>query len=403
MIGFSLTINDTRPHLANDFSDHHDPFLEKCFYQQTPSYADSISIQTILKETTSVRDLLVYLAIPPDVFGDASQAIATQRYKIPGFCRIVLEKPFGRDTASCQILLGTLQRQGWKETNLFRIDHYLGKTLVRSILRIRTQSIWLERIWNAKAIQSVHMQFKEPFGTDGRGGYFDSYGIIRDVIQNHLLQVMSLLAMNVPCSTDNDSIRDAKVQLLRSIPMVRSSDCLLGQYEAYPLDETIQNKNTKCPTYACVAMRIHTKRWGGVPFVLEAGKALDEQLCEVRVALKSKLGSVVFRIQPHPSLRFCPGVGAKQQEHHLGDNLDMPTSDNAYAELLLHALKGKHQSFVRDDELMEAWRIFSPLLKDVESQTPEHYHRGTTGPTSRNVFLAAKGIDEAVTHMQSAL
>lgn len=151
-----------------------DSFLSKCFYQHGKSYGDAVVIERILR-SAACHNLLVYLAIPPHVFGDATKAVKTVLglVSIPGFARVVLEKPFGRDTESCQALLSVLKEQEWDEADLYRIDHYLGKDMVQTIIPLRQQNPWLNAIWNKSVVQSVHILFKEPFGTEGRGGYFD--------------------------------------------------------------------------------------------------------------------------------------------------------------------------------------------------------------------------------------
>lgn len=161
-------------------------FLSLCFYRPGTSYGDYLVMTSILKETSSIHNFLFYLAIPPSVFGEATAAIKMTLGTVPlkGFVRVILEKPFGNDTESCQELLQTLGTQGWSENELYRIDHYLGKEMVQNLLTLRSENRWLKSLWNRDTIKAVHIVFKEPFGTEGRGGYFDPYGIIRDVIQN---------------------------------------------------------------------------------------------------------------------------------------------------------------------------------------------------------------------------
>ena len=223
-----------------------------------------------------------------------------------GFSRLVVEKPFGRDLESCKALFETLSAH-YEEHQLYRIDHYLGKEMVQNLLTLRFGNAMWE--WNRNTLQSVVISFKEPFGTQGHGGYFDSYGIIRDVLQNHLLQVLTLVAMEPPMKMDGECIRNAKVAVLKAIPKVQLEDCLLGQYEGYMEDPTIENKDTNTPTYAAVCVEVQTPRWAGVPFLLEAGKALEERKCEVRIQFRAPPGvlhvarnELVMRLQPDPAI-----------------------------------------------------------------------------------------------------
>jgi glucose-6-phosphate 1-dehydrogenase len=414
-----------------------DRFLSLCFYRSGKSYGDTDVVDSILRDNTPIHNLLVYLAIPPHVFSETTAAIrySTQRMTdtnpIYGFTRIVLEKPFGNDTASCRVLLDALHHQQWSESNLFRIDHYLGKEMVQNILSMRQNNPWLKALWCKEVVQSVHILFKEPFGTDGRGGYFDPYGIIRDILQNHLLQILSLVAMEMPSTDDADAdadagsasrksksedIRSAKVNVLKNIPAIQLRDCLLGQYDGYKNDPSIENRETVTPTYAAVKLNVNTPTWEGVPFVLEAGKALDERLCEIRLHFKgsteSQPNALVMRLQPTPALYFCanlkkPGFSETPVSTHLG--VDYAGAANkipdAYTRLLLDVLRGHQASFVRDDELLAAWKIFTPVLHQTERDCvqPLQYEMGTSGPESRADYLETVGVTQAWLPPASAL
>lgn len=222
-----------------------------------------------------------------------------------GWTRLVIEKPFGRDLESCQALIHQLGKE-FEEHSLYRIDHYLGKEVVQNLITLRFSNTWLEHIWNRNAVSAVHIAFKEPFGTMGRGGYFDASGILRDILQNHLLQVLTLVAMEPPTSLQGNDIRDRKVEVLESMSTLKIEDCLLGQYEGYTDDDTIHNNDTNTPTYAAVQCRVNTPRWEGVPFVIEAGKALNERICQVRIQFHPVPGlprnELVLRLQPDPAI-----------------------------------------------------------------------------------------------------
>jgi glucose-6-phosphate 1-dehydrogenase len=206
-----------------------------------------------------------------------------------GWSKLIVEKPFGRDLESFEELNQTLSEH-FAEDRLFRIDHYLGKEMVQNLTVLRFSNIWFEKIWNRDSIQCVILTFKEPFGTEGRGGYFDQYGIIRDILQNHLLQVLTLLAMETPTKVagqdSSKAIRDAKVGVLNAISEIQLEDVVLGQYEGYTDDETITDKDTNTPTFATIRLSINTPRWAGVPIIMKAGKAMNEHKSEMRIQFK---------------------------------------------------------------------------------------------------------------------
>jgi glucose-6-phosphate 1-dehydrogenase len=396
-----------------------DRFLANCFYRQGSSYGDWEAVEVILKET-SCQNVLVYLAIPPNVFGESAEAVMRARktweQQAGGFFRVVLEKPFGRDTASCQELLQTLEKQKWPEHELYRIDHYLGKEMVQNLMTLRQCNPWINTIWNKNTIQAVHLVFKEPFGTEGRGGYFDPFGIIRDILQNHLLQVLTLVAMDLPTKWSANDIRNAKVKVLKNMSTIKLEDCLLGQYDGYKDDNTIENRDTVSPTYACIHARVNTKTWKGVPFIMEAGKALDEGVCEVRLhfhgSSKSQPNALVLRLQPTPAIYFTtnlktPGFSSTPVSTHLGIDYEVHKSaiPDAYTRLLLDVLRGQQANFVRDDELDLAWKIFTPVLHQTERDQvqPLSYEQGSTGPSVRDEFLHAAGVSNCCLPPAAAL
>ncbi|CAJ1922407.1 unnamed protein product [Cylindrotheca closterium] len=400
-------------------------FLAKCFYHSGKSYGDEAayaemiaSIQQFESQSPSPTcNRLFYLAIPPNVFGDSAVAIKQVGMAIGNgsWTRVIIEKPFGRDLETCNELLETLAAE-LTEDQMYRIDHYLGKEVVQNLLMFRFGNSCWEHMWNRNVIESVTLSFKEPFGTEGRGGYFDNFGIIRDILQNHLLQVLSVVAMEPPLGDDGDSIRNAKLAVLNKMDPISLDDVMLGQYDGYSDDPTIENKDTNCPTYAAIRCWIHTPRWEGVPFLMQAGKALDEKLCEVRVRFKppttlksigannaTKLCSneLVFRLQPNPSLELhnnikTPGLPSNPMASIMKMNYEeMPNLSNpdAYTRLLLDVLRGKQGSFVRDDELRRSWELFSPLLHSIERDNirPKPYVYGSKGPADRHRWFDEMG------------
>ncbi|RUO96933.1 glucose-6-phosphate dehydrogenase X-linked, partial [Jimgerdemannia flammicorona] len=275
-------------------------------YQHLNKYLEKIENNSKIAE--GHRNRLFYMALPPSVFIPVAKGIKKNVYSKGAINRLVVEKPFGMDLESSRHLgkeLGAL----FSENEIYRIDHYLGKEMVKNIMTMRFANVFFGSIWNAQHIDNIQITFKEPFGTEGRGGYFDEFGIIRDVIQNHLFQVLSLIAMERPISLDAEAIRDEKVKVLRCIPPIVSKDALLGQYgksedgtkPGYLEDDTLKNKQSVTPTFATLVAWINNERWQGVPFILKAGKALNESKVEIRIQFKNVAGQL-FNTVPRNEL-----------------------------------------------------------------------------------------------------
>jgi len=359
----------------------------------------------------SDRHRIFYMALPPSVFIDVATGLKKNNYSPNGFNRIVVEKPFGMDLPTSRQLMGSLKAL-WKEEETFRIDHYLGKEMVKNLLVLRFGNVILDASFNKNLISNVQITFKEPFGTEGRGGYFDEFGIIRDVMQNHLLQVLSLLTMERPVSFSAEDIRDEKVKILRFIPPIQREQSLLGQYAAagdkpgYLDDDTVP-KGSICPTFAALVLYINSPRWEGVPFILRAGKALNEQKTEIRIQYKDVTQGIfkdiarnelVIRVQPGEAVYLkmnakAPGLAMKSVSTEMDLTYKRRFSDlkipEAYEALILDAINGDRSNFVRDDELEIAWKIFTPLLHyiDQEKPKPEPYPYGSRGPESLDDFI----------------
>ena len=295
--------------------------------------------------------------------------------------------------------------------------------MVKNVMMVRFANIFFSQIWNRTNIDNIQITFKEPFGTEGRGGYFDEFGIIRDVMQNHLLQVLSVIAMERPISTDAEAIRDEKVKVLKCIPPIEIQDALLGQYTAnngkpgYLDDETIKNKDSLTPTFAALTLFIQNERWEGVPFVLKAGKALNEAKVEVRIQFRNIAGSLyknaarnelVLRVQPDEAvyIKFNnkqPGLSYQTIQTELdltyqNRYTDMAIPD-AYESLILDVLRNDHSNFVRDDELDAAWKIFTPLLHKIDAHHDDiklsNYNYGSRGPAELDAFMKKYGYDRS--------
>jgi len=393
-------------------------------YEDDPSFQKLNShIEEIEKGYKSAEaNRLFYLALPPSVFIPVTKHLRQNCYSSKGVNRIVVEKPFGKDLDSSRELLGAI-KQYWTEEETFRIDHYLGKEMVKNVLVLRFANVALGAAWDKNSISNVQITFKEPFGTEGRGGYFDEFGIIRDILQNHLLQVLTVIAMERPVSFSAEDIRDEKVKVLRSIPPIERSDTLLGQYVSangkpgYLDDDTVPH-NSVCPTFAATTLWINNPRWEGVPFVLKAGKALNEAKVEVRIQFKDVTQGIfkdiarnelVLRIQPSEAVYLklntkTPGLYTRAIPTEMDLTYKRRFAETkipeAYEALILDALKGDHSNFVRDDELDGAWKIFTPILhwidgRDGPAPKPVPYPYGSRGPKELDGFIGKFGFKRA--------
>ncbi|XP_045125214.1 glucose-6-phosphate 1-dehydrogenase-like [Portunus trituberculatus] len=374
--------------------------------------------QEMTKVGTEKANRIFYLALPPSVFEPVTSNVKKCCMSPGGWTRVIIEKPFGKDSDSSAKLSAHLAGL-FKEEEIYRIDHYLGKEMVQNLMSLRFGNRIFGPTWNRDNIASVLISFKEPFGTQGRGGYFDSFGIIRDVMQNHLLQILCLFAMEKPCSTSADDIRDEKVKVLKSMDVVGMEDVVLGQYVGNPelegdgalgyLDDSTVPPNSSTPTYALAVTRINNERWDGVPFILRCGKALNERKAEVRIQYRdvpgdifhgqTKRNELVIRVQPGEAI-YCkvmtktPGMSFGLEETELdltyGDRYRGAKLPDAYERLILDVFCGSQMHFVRSDELAEAWRIFTPLLHHIEQQHPKPipYTYGSRGPVEADAKLA---------------
>lgn len=386
-------------------------FLKLCAYQRG-SY-DKASDFGILdvrigeNEEEGKGNRLFYYALPPNVFGSVSKMLKENTMAKGGWSRMVIEKPFGRDSESAAELQASIGAYlGEKE--VYRIDHYLAKELIQNVIALRFSNPIMSHVWNRENISAVKISFKEDAGVDGRGGYYDKSGCIRDVIQNHLLQVLSLVAMEQPKSLSAEHIRDAKVNVLKKIKPPKLEDVVLGQYikndtkPGFLEDETVPN-DSNTETFCQMVLWINNDRWKGVPFICKAGKALDERRAEIRLQFKQAKGSLypnatgnelVMRIQPDEAVWLRVNAktpGLSNINNLIGTELDLTYQQRfalaeslpgAYTRLILDVLRGDHSLFVRKDELTEAWSIVTPLLKDIEGGKikPAPYVRGGRGP-----------------------
>jgi len=370
------------------------------------------------KEKNAPANRVFYLALPPSVFEVVTSSIRDTSMSTLGWTRVIIEKPFGKDTDSSAHLSNHLAKL-FKEEQIYRIDHYLGKEMVQNLMTLRFGNLIFGPTWNRDYIASVLITFKEPFGTQGRGGYFDEFGIIRDVMQNHLLQILSLFAMEKPATIHPDDIRDEKVKVLKCMKPLELQDVVLGQYVGDPelegegktgyLDDPTVPAGSNTPTFATGVCSIKSERWDGVPFILRCGKALNERKAEIRIQYRdvpgdifngqAKRNELVMRVQPGEAIYIklmtkTPGISFQMEETELdltyGSRYKDVKLPDAYERLILDVFCGSQMHFVRSDELAEAWRIFTPLLKQIEAEKPSPipYKYGSRGPDESDELCA---------------
>jgi glucose-6-phosphate 1-dehydrogenase len=406
-------------------------FLERCCYirghYDNPEDFVRLRGQIEEKEGGIVGNRMFYLAVPPSVFLDAARSIGAaqmvQSKDDAPWSRVVIEKPFGEDRASSDMLVRELGSV-FREEQIYRIDHYLGKEVIQNLMVLRFANLIFEPVWCNLFIDHVRIAWTEDAGVGSRAGYFDRYGIIRDVMQNHLLQILALLTMEEPADL-RYRVRDEKVKLLRCVEPVRLDRMVLGQYTPGRLNGSVHPGyreearipgDSKTPTFGAAVMHIHNRRWEGVPFLMCAGKGMDVRHTEIRVRFKSVPGNIfcnrnvclppnelVIRVQPdeavylkivnkHPGLSYRLAQSRLDLRYAAAFDEVIP---DAYESLLMDVLKGERSLFIREDELQASWDIFDPVLHAIEERgiEPEPYAFGAEGPAAAQQLAAGFGID----------
>ncbi len=369
-------------------------------------YADASTFGRLRDElaTFGVYRSAIYLAVPPTLFPTVIEGLSNEGLNIGS--RIIVEKPFGRDLASA-VELNALLHEHFAEADISRIDHYLGKESVEDLMIFRFGNSFLEPIWNRNYVDSVQITMAESFGVEGRGSFYESVGALRDVVQNHLLQVVALLAMEPPVSPEADALRDEKAKVFRSVRPLDASAVVRGQYEGY-LGEPGVVPDSEVETFVACRFEIDSWRWSGVPFFVRAGKGLATTALEAIVELREPPRMLFVDPElpcPHPNLiRFRLGVDdgvtmtvqAKQpgpdlvsQSVDLGVDFasSLAERNQAYERLIDDALDGNQRRFGREDAVEAAWRIVQPI---IDAPGPVHrYVRGTWGPDEADAVLGA--------------
>jgi glucose-6-phosphate 1-dehydrogenase len=369
-------------------------------------YNNPATYQALRKELGGATRPAHYLAIPPSMFAPVVEQLAASGCTTGA--RVIVEKPFGRDRASAQtlnrILLGSFD-----EPHIFRIDHYLGKQPVHNMVFFRFANELLEPVWNRKHVESVQITMAESFGVQGRGAFFEQTGTVRDVVQNHLFQVLANLAMEPPARTDSDSMRDEKVKVLRSIAPLSADNLVRGQFRGYRSEKGVA-ADSQVETFAALRLDIDSWRWQGVPFYIRAGKSLPVTCAEVTVRLRCpprifpacEAGSnhIRFRISPDESMSIGLTV-MDRAERGIGRPIELLNAHqidgeevDAYERLLGDAMAGDATLFAREDYVEEAWRIVDPVLRDAPAV--QEYEPGTWGPAAPQSVVPPGGWADPV-------
>jgi glucose-6-phosphate 1-dehydrogenase len=365
-------------------------------------YREAATYQRLRQALGGAQRPLHYLAIPPSMFATVAEGLA--KSGCANHARVVVEKPFGRDLASAQALNRTL-RQFFPERAICRIDHFLGKEAVQNLLYFRFANTFLEPIWNCNYVSSVQVTLAENFGVEGRGRFYEEVGAIRDVVQNHLFQVLALLAMDAPVRTDAETMRDEKLRLFKAIRPLTPSDVVRGQFRGYRQNAGVA-PDSQVETFAALRLHVDTWRWGGVPFFIRAGKQLPVTATDVTVQLKrppqivfddiprGDSNYVRFRLNPNVYISVSarvksPGEEMVGEEIHLIAHHHPAEEMMPYERLLGDAIRGDLSLFARQDSVEAAWRVIDPILRNATP--PAEYEPGTWGPPQADRIIAGYG------------
>jgi glucose-6-phosphate 1-dehydrogenase len=393
---------------AKDSISHHGSYDEAAFARLIGllkyvdgDYADPRTFANVKQALGPARRPLHYLAIPPALFAVVVGALADAG--LSGDARLIVEKPFGRDRSSAHALNQALFEH-FPESAIFRIDHYLGKEPVQNIVYTRFANAMFEPIWNRNFVRSIQITMAESFGVQDRGGFYDAVGALRDVVQNHMLQVLANLMMDAPTGEEHEAILDEKASLLKAVRALDAADIVRGQYRGYRSVPGVR-PDSDVETYVAVKLFVDSWRWAGVPVFIRAGKALAQTATEVLVNFheppravfgENASGAGHMRMRISPDVRVAIGLKVKRPgEHMVGDPTELVLTEQTacetppYQRLLGDALRGDRELFSRQDMVDAQWRIVEPVLA---SPPPcEQYEPGSWGPAGADALIGGDG------------